>query len=473
MGGASTEQRRAFACKISKKWAKGMLRATNTRLHVRGLEHVPTQGPVVFMANHQGNLDIPTILSCIPLPVGFLAKESLGKVPIMGAYMKHMGCVLIKRESLRAAAQAAIETMDILKSGHSMAIFPEGTRSKGGPIATFKAGSMKIPSKVGVAIIPLTIDGTWKIMEANRGNIRPAVVHVTFHKAISTKGLSNEDADLLPEQVQSVIQSGFVDFAAMTTYETAPKVPKLLRNRLLLGSRWPVFATFFQSILKYRPLAVKGLYDDTVWAASSQDLLHKLEGCGAKFSVQGLEHLDKLSGPAVIVANHMSTLETLMLPGLINPRKPCTFVVKESLANGLIWGPIMRSRKPILVSRKDPRADLDAVFEQGCKALAEGRSVVIFPEGTRRSNFKREDFNTLGIKLAARASVPILPVALKTDFWGNSPILKGFGPVRRSRIVHFEFGEAMAIEGRGKAQHEQILDFIEGRLNAWKAEEGR
>jgi len=83
--------------------------------------------------------------------------------------------------------------------------------------------------------------------------------------------------------------------------------------------------------------------------------------------------------------------------------------------------------------------------------------------------FARTEFNSLGAKLASRTGAYLVPVALKTDYWGNSPILRGFGPVDRSKAIFFEFGEPMAVAGRGRAEHDRCLDFIEDRLKTWGA----
>ena len=136
-------------------------------------------------------------------------------------------------------------------------------------------------------------------------------------------------------------------------------------------------------------------------------------------------------GPLVFVSNHMSTLETLVLPGLIRPLKPVTYVVKRKLLGGFFWGPIMRSRNPIAVSRTDPRADLEVVLAEGQARLASGISVIVFPQGTRTQVWKRRAFNSLGIKLASKAGVKVMPVALKTDYWGSSGLFRGFGPVHQ------------------------------------------
>jgi 1-acyl-sn-glycerol-3-phosphate acyltransferase len=253
-------------------------------------------------------------------------------------------------------------------------------------------------------------------------------------------------------------------------YSTAEGVKQSLSEALLLRSRWSVYSHFFGTIVRSRALALRGLYDDDAWSNSSLEIIGNLERCAARFRIEGMDKVRAAEGPLVLVSNHMSTLETLVLPGLVRPLKPVTFVVKQKLLTGFFWGPIMRSRDPISVSRKDPRADLEIVLREGQARLASGISVIVFPQGTRTESWKREGFNSLGIKLAARAGVQAMPVALKTDYWGSSGLFRGFGPVHRDRLIHLEFGDPMRVSGRGKAEHELCLDFIESRLRSWGAE---
>jgi 1-acyl-sn-glycerol-3-phosphate acyltransferase len=252
-------------------------------------------------------------------------------------------------------------------------------------------------------------------------------------------------------------------------YSTPEGVPQSLSEPLLFRSRWSVYSHFIATILKSKSLALRGLYDDEAWTRSSFEIFRNLERCAARFRIEGIGKVRLAEGPLVFVANHMSTLETLVLPGLICPLKTVTYVVKRKLLEGFFWGPIMRSRDPIAVSRKDPRADLEIVLREGQARLASGISIIVFPQGTRTEVWRREGFNSLGIKLAAKAGVQVMPVALKTDYWGSSGIFRGFGPVHRDRIVHIEFGDPIAVSGRGKAEHELCLDFIESRLRDWGA----
>ncbi|HYQ48117.1 MAG TPA: lysophospholipid acyltransferase family protein [Thermodesulfovibrionales bacterium] len=217
--------------------------------------------------------------------------------------------------------------------------------------------------------------------------------------------------------------------------------------------------------------AVKGMYPAEVWAESSYDIVRALENIGTRISVTGMDNLRKFGGPAVFIANHMSTLETFVLPCIIQPIKPVTFVVKQSLVDMPVFGPVMRSREPILVGRSNPREDLKAVLEGGTTRLQAGQSVIIFPQSTRSTTFKPEEFNTLGIKLALKAKVPVVPIALKTDAWGIGRIAKDFGAIDPGKRVHFAIGEPMTIQNRGTEEHQEIITFIRGKLEQWEKED--
>jgi len=192
-----------------------------------------------------------------------------------------------------------------------------------------------------------------------------------------------------------------------------------------------------------------------------------IELSGGKFHIEGLNHLRGGERSLVIVANHMSTLETLILPALIASIRPATFIVKKSLINGPVFGPIMRSRNPIVVGRENPRQDLEQVLKEGSQRLASGLSIILFPESTRQKTFDIKKFNSLGVKLARKAGVPVLPLALKTDFWGTGAVLRPFGPVRRKKTIHFKFGTPLPISGNGHIEHDICTNFISDQLKNW------
>jgi 1-acyl-sn-glycerol-3-phosphate acyltransferase len=163
----------------------------------------------------------------------------------------------------------------------------------------------------------------------------------------------------------------------------------------------------------------------------------------------------------------MSTAETFLLANMILPFRRVTFVVKQSLVEYPIFKHIMRSRDPIVVGRVNPREDLKAVLGGGRERLEAGISIVIFPQRTRTVTFDREGFNTIGIKLAKRAGVPVIPLALKTNAWSNGKWLKDYGPFRPEEDVRFEFGEPITVTESDREAHEAVIEFITGRLTEW------
>jgi 1-acyl-sn-glycerol-3-phosphate acyltransferase len=215
-------------------------------------------------------------------------------------------------------------------------------------------------------------------------------------------------------------------------------------------------------------LAKKGLYDNQGWIESSISTVRSLESVGGRFEVRGLENVQSLKSPCVFIGNHMSILETFVLPCLIQPHRDVTFVVKESLITYPLFGHVMRSRKPVVVGRDNPREDLKTVLEEGQKRLEANISIIIFPQTTRSVEFDPKKFNTLGVKLAKRCSVPVVPFALKTDAWGLGRRLKDFGPIRPEKTVHIHFGEPMSVRGSGKQEHNVVVEFIEKNLAEWR-----
>lgn len=191
------------------------------------------------------------------------------------------------------------------------------------------------------------------------------------------------------------------------------------------------------------------------------------EAAGGRVEITGLTNLATVEGPVVIIGNHMSSLETVVLPSIILPFKDVAFVVKESLRTHFIFGPIMCAVKHIAVGRDNPREDLKLVLTQGAEFIRQGVSVVIFPQATRAAEFDIDGFNTLGVKLAIRAGVPIIPLALKTDFMANGKWVKDMGMVYPDRTIHFEFGPPIRVEGNGRAEHAAVVRMIADRIKKW------
>lgn len=211
----------------------------------------------------------------------------------------------------------------------------------------------------------------------------------------------------------------------------------------------------------------KGNYGYGEWMSSSYKVLQELEAIGVTFDISGVENLQKVEGPVVFIGNHMSMMETLVLPVIIQPYKNLTFVIKESLLHYPIFKHIMQSRDPVAVTRTNPREDLKRVMNGGIARLKDNICVVVFPQTTRAQSFDPKQMSSIGVKLAKKAKVAIVPIALKTDCWENGNILKDFGRINTQKIAYFKFGEPLQVEGKGEAEQTQINDFISEQLATW------
>jgi 1-acyl-sn-glycerol-3-phosphate acyltransferase len=252
------------------------------------------------------------------------------------------------------------------------------------------------------------------------------------------------------------------------TYHSPEKDHLSIRERILLNNRLYFIFNYGALVLRTRKEAIRKVYDTKAWADSSFEIFRFIEKTGGKFHITGMENITKPEKPVLFISNHMSTLETMIFPGIIAPLREVTFVVKESLVKHPLFGDVMRSRNPIVVGRTDPRKDFEAVMNGGMDLLKQGISIIIFPQSTRSLDFKPEEFNSLGVKLAKKAGVQVVPVAIKTDFWGNGKLVKELGPLDRHKPIHIKFGEPFTVQGNGKEENQKIIDFIKTSLEEWK-----
>lgn len=245
------------------------------------------------------------------------------------------------------------------------------------------------------------------------------------------------------------------------TYESDPSIKKPLLSSLL-------FYYKLLRVVKFSNWETKQkLYNRYNWVASSLAILRLTESVGIKVSVKGMKNISSFEGPAVIIGNHMSTLETLLLPSFIQPVKKVIYVIKKELADFPLFGPVATARYPIVVGRENPREDLKIVMDKGSEYLQKGYCIIIFPQKTRSAIFDKSSFNSLGIKLAKKNNVPVIPLALVTDAWGNGKLIKEFGKIDTNKKVYFEFGEPLTVEGNGSEQHQKVIDFIENNFKKW------
>ena len=195
------DERDRIVAELPIHWATNILKRTKSTFHVEGEEYLP-EGPVLFVSNHEGNFDIPTLLVHIPKPFGFISKVEVKKLPVIRDWMEEMNCVFLDRTDRRSAMRVLSDSVAQLEAGHSIIIFPEGTRSKGGPIQSFKPGFAKIAKDAGVPVVPIAVRGTSDIMEKNNNRIRPAHVDIRILPPIDAETVESLDRKALVAETE-------------------------------------------------------------------------------------------------------------------------------------------------------------------------------------------------------------------------------------------------------------------------------
>lgn len=228
-------------------------------------------------------------------------------------------------------------------------------------------------------------------------------------------------------------------------------------------------AKFLGIVYAASRLAKRGRYDHSEWQQSSTAIIRALESVGVRLEVTGLDHLRTVAKPCLVIGNHVSTLETVVLPMLLRELTPLTFVVFQRLVEVPVFKHVMISRDPITVRQVSARDDFRAMLAGGRERLERGMSLVIFPEGDRMPSFDRANFNTIGVKLAARASVPMIPMALQTAAWPMGGPFGYLGHVNVEEPARIALGPPIEVTDRGPEAQQDIIEFIEKKLTEWGA----
>lgn len=186
-------------------FSPGLLWIAGIKLEVNGKENVPLDRPIIFIANHCSHLDIGTLCRSLPVNLHFIGKKELAWVPIVGWYMWVAGHIFIDRSNKKKAIKSLEVASQKIKSGKSVVMYPEGTRSKNGKLGNFKKGAFHLAMQSGVPIVPVSIKGTYNVWPANSNKITPGNVSVEIGKPIESSNYSNETIKNFISDTRTVI----------------------------------------------------------------------------------------------------------------------------------------------------------------------------------------------------------------------------------------------------------------------------
>jgi 1-acyl-sn-glycerol-3-phosphate acyltransferase len=189
---------------VHRNWARTELWAGGVRTTVAGLENVSHTEPQIFMANHQSIFDIFAILANVPASVRFVAKQEMAKIPILSLAMRKAGHIFIDRRDRRGATEAMRRAGTRMRRDRtSLGLFPEGTRSQTGQLGDFKRGAFALAIETQVPIVPLAVDGGYRV--STRGRIRASRMVVQLSEPLAMEGKTLDDRDEVLSDVRAEI----------------------------------------------------------------------------------------------------------------------------------------------------------------------------------------------------------------------------------------------------------------------------
>jgi 1-acyl-sn-glycerol-3-phosphate acyltransferase len=190
-------------------WANSILWVSRVRITITGAEKLDPDRSYIYMPNHQSNADIPLLLGRLPVQFRWLAKAELFRIPIFGRAMRGVGYISIDRSNRKSAFESLERAARTIRSGTSVLIFPEGTRSRDGRILPFKKGGFVLSVDAGVPIVPIIIRGTRDIIPKGHFLIRPAPVTMEILDPVETADYTRKTKDQLLERIRSIFIDAF------------------------------------------------------------------------------------------------------------------------------------------------------------------------------------------------------------------------------------------------------------------------
>ena len=176
---------------------------------VKGREHIDRKQSYVFVANHQGAFDIFLIYGFLGVPIKWVMKAGIAKIPFVGAACRAAGFIFVDNSTPKAAARSVLEAERCLRNGASVVVFPEGSRTYDGKMIRFKKGAYQMALDQHLPIIPITLNGPFDVLPIGSLNVHRHRMEMVIHPAVSTENIdtSHKGMQAFADQTQEIIAS--------------------------------------------------------------------------------------------------------------------------------------------------------------------------------------------------------------------------------------------------------------------------
>jgi 1-acyl-sn-glycerol-3-phosphate acyltransferase len=195
--------------KVAALWSRLICRWNGINVEITGTENILINQPQIFIANHQGYYDIFALAGYLSVQLRWVSKAVLFRIPFMGWAMSAAGYISVERNNRKQSYQAFLNTLEAIKTGSSIVVFPEGTRSEDGNIGEFKKGSQLLAQRAKVPMVPVTILGTRDIIRKGSMLIHPNVIRIIISPCITLEGKDAQKGDKILQDIRSIICKNF------------------------------------------------------------------------------------------------------------------------------------------------------------------------------------------------------------------------------------------------------------------------
>lgn len=198
-----------WAHRTERLWAKIIVKVSFVKVSLYGREKLEPGRTYVFAANHTSVFDILAIMAYLPVRFSWLAKKELFQIPVFGYVLQRIGHIPVDRSNPRAGVRSLVDAARRIRRGTSVVIFPEGTRSARGDVASFKRGGISLAVRAGTPIVPLSISGAWRVLPTKTLKLRPGRIEMVLGDPIPTAAIRKNDEDGLAERVRQAVIANY------------------------------------------------------------------------------------------------------------------------------------------------------------------------------------------------------------------------------------------------------------------------
>jgi len=196
---------------MARLWSALILLMFGIKIRTKGVDLLDPSMHYIYVSNHASAFDIPAVVVGIPDDIRFVLKKELTRIPIWGWALKYGHYITIDRGNARNALKSLDEAAERMRSGASVILFGEGTRTRDGKLQPLKRGAFALAVKAGIPVVPVTINNTFKILPRGSLRVNPADIEIVFDKPIPMNGIEGrEGEERLMKQVQAAIERNYL-----------------------------------------------------------------------------------------------------------------------------------------------------------------------------------------------------------------------------------------------------------------------